>query len=169
VTHGFLATQQQIRPFVPADIKESYTAQRQRALKTFDCDVSGGFYPDSKTRDHKTRGHCTEWISESTKTTWLLRLVVCQGITQVWKQEGAAWKPWVAFGRKSPGNCPDVDVVANDAISPEARQYAASRGMESQIAAPTNSSPPSRSGGNAPPTVDPAAELRKALGSLFKK
>jgi hypothetical protein len=166
VVNGFLATQKHIRPFVPADIRESYTAGGD--LKMFDCDVSGGFYPDSSNRQDPSRGRCREWISDSTKTSWLFRLTKCRGITGVWKQEGASWKPWVAFSRASEG-CPQGDGVANDAISPEARQYAASRGMDSQIAGPTSSSAPIAKGGNVPPTVDPAAELRKALGKLFKQ
>ena len=78
----------QLRPYLPADIKES-------GKPMFSCDSSGDFLPDNS-KDH---GNCFEFRSPSTRASYKVRLSEDNRsqTSQVWKRENVTWVSWVAF------------------------------------------------------------------------
>lgn len=147
----------QLRPYLPADLKES-------GKPMFSCDSTGGFLPDNS-KDH---GNCFEFRSPSTQVSYKVRLTgdIYNQTSQVWKRENGAWVSWVAFQ--------NVNLIS---ASPAAQRYAAShstpptnQSSQSQQSTTTKAETTLPETTSTTPPTDTSLEsaVKKSMGDLLK-
>ena len=106
----------QLRPYIPPDLRPSGKAG-------YSCNSSGGFRADND----PVIGGCAFYMSNSPAAEWRIRFVNNGTANKVWRMTQGTWAPWVELGE-----APNVYEVIS--ISPQAQQFAASRGAGPQPA-----------------------------------